>query len=182
MTDSPAAAIIIGLLCLVNIALTLAVVRRQNEQSRLLTQVISDRGEPASLDVLPGEQIGDFTATTVDGRPMSRSELRGSTLVAFMAPGCPSCEHSLPEFVSRAAAAPRGRDQVFAVVLGTSLGAGPMRDLLTPVAQVLTEEQERGPLARAFGVAALPAFALLADDTVVASYALPNRIPETIPA
>jgi len=174
--------VIIGLLCLVNIALTLAVVRRQNEQSRLLTQAVSDRGEPAALEVLPGDQVGDFAATTTDGRAMSRTDLRGSTLVAFMAPGCPSCEYSLPEFVSRAAGAPRGRDQVLAVVLGTSLGAGPMRDMLTPVAHVLTEEQERGPLARAFGVAALPAFALLEGDTVVASYALPDRIPDTIPA
>ncbi len=177
MTD-----VVIGLLVLANIALTLAVVRRQNDQSRLLTQMTSDRGEPAALDVMPGDQVGDFAATTVDGRAVSRTTLRGSTLVAFMAPGCPSCEHNLPEFVSRAATAPRGRDQVIAVVLGTSLGAGPMRDLLTPVAQVFTEEQERGPLARAFGVAALPAFALLEDDTVVASYPLADRIPETIPA
>ncbi len=173
---------IIGLLCLVNIALTLAVVRRQNEQGRLLTQVVSDRGEPAALDVLPGDQVGDFAATTADGRAVSRTDLKGSTLVAFMAPGCPSCEYSLPEFVSRAAAAPRGRDQVIAVVLGSSLGAGPMRDMLAPVAQVLTEDQDRGPLARAFGVAALPAFALLDGDTVVASYPLADRIPDTIPA
>jgi len=177
MTD-----VIIGLLVLVNVALTLAVVRRQNEQGRLLTQVVSDRGEPAALDVLPGDQVGDFAATTVDGRTLSRTDLRGSTLVAFMAPGCPSCEYSLPEFVSRAAGAPRGRDQVLAVVLGTSLGAGPMRDMLAPVAQVLTEDQDRGPPARAFGVTALPAFALLTDDTVVASYPLADRIPESIPA
>ncbi len=182
MTDSPAAAIIVGVLILVNIALTLALVRRQNEQGRLLAQVVSDRGEPAALDVLPGDRIGDFAATTVDGREMSRTHLQGSTLVAFMAPGCPSCEYSLPEFVSRAAAAPRGRDQVLAVVLGTSLGAGKMCEMLTPVAQVLTEEQERGPLARAFGVAALPAFALLSGDTVVASYPLADRIPDAIPA
>jgi len=174
--------VIIGLLLLANIALTLAVVRRQNEQSRLLTQSVSDRGEPAALDVLPGDQIGDFAATTVDGRAVSRTDLRGSTLIAFMAPGCPSCEYSLPEFVSRAATAPRGRDQVIAVVLGKSLGVAPMRELLNPVAHVLTEEQDKGPLARAFGVAALPAFALLDGDTMVASYSLADRIPDEIPA
>ena len=174
--------VIIGLLLLVNIALTLAVVRRQNDQGRLLTQVFSDRGEPAALDVMPGDRIGDFAVTTADGRAISRTDLQGSTLVAFLAPGCPSCEYSLPEFVTRAAAAPRGRDQVIAIVLGSSLGAGPMREILTPVAHVLTEEQERGPLAQAFGVAALPAFALLDGDTVVASYALPDRLPDAIPA
>ena len=174
--------LVIGVLCLVNIALTLAVVRRQNNQQKLLARIVSGSGEPAALEVLPGDRIGDFATTTLDGRAVSRTALTGSTLVAFMAPGCPSCEHNLPEFVTRAAAAPRGREQVLAVLLGSSLGAGPMRELLTPVAMVVTEEQEAGPLATAFGVAALPAFALLDGDTVVESYPLADRIPDAIPA
>ena len=180
--DPPMTELLIGLLLVVNIALTLAVVHRQNEQGKVLAQVVSDRGEPAALDVLPGDRVGEFEVTTMDGQAVSRTGLRGATLIAFMAPGCPSCEYSLPEFVSRAAAAPRGREQVIAVVLGTSLGAGPMREMLAPFARVITEEQERGPLAQAFGVAALPAFALLDGDTMVASYPLADRIPDAIPA
>jgi hypothetical protein len=57
-----------------------------------------------------------------------------------------------------------------------------MCELLAPVAQVLTEEEDRGPLARAFGVASLPAFAVLSGDTVVASYPLADRIPADLPA
>jgi hypothetical protein len=182
MTQSSVAAMILGALTLVNILLTLAVVRRQNDQSRLLAQLVSDGGEPTALDVLPGDRVGEFGATTIDGRTVSRAELKGSTLVAFLAPGCPSCEHNLPEFLSRAATAPRGRDQVLAVVLGRALGAPAMCELLAPVAQVLTEEEDRGPLARAFGVASLPAFAVLSGDTVVASYPLADRIPADLPA
>ncbi|MFB4315243.1 TlpA family protein disulfide reductase [Actinomadura sp. 21ATH] len=179
MTVSTAAVAVVGVLCLANIALTLAVIRRLNEQARLLSERgrAPAAGYPPPLEVEPGERVGDFTVTTMDGTPVSRADLRGSTLMAFMAPGCQSCEHSVPEFLARAGAAPGGRDRVLAVVLGKGPGRDELCAELAPVARVLTEEEENGPLVQAFGVGALPAFAVLAEDVMVASYALPERIP-----
>ena len=179
MTVSAAAITVVGVLCLANIALTLAVIRRLNEQGRLLAGGgrAPAPGYPPPLEVEPGERVGDFTVTAVDGEPVSRADLRDSTLMAFMAPGCQSCEHSLPEFLARAGSAPGGRDRVLAVVLGKGPGRDELCAELAPVARVLTEDEEGGPLVRAFGVGALPAFAVLAGDVVVASYALPERIP-----
>ncbi|GAA2431226.1 hypothetical protein GCM10010191_51190 [Actinomadura vinacea] len=179
MTVSTAAITVVGVLCLANIVLTLAVIRRLNEQGRLLAERgrAPAPGFPPPLEVEPGERVGDFTVTAMDGEPVSRADLRGSTLMAFMAPGCQSCEHSLPEFVARAGSAPGGRDRVLAVVLGNGPGREEMCAELAPVARVLTEEEEGGPLIRAFGVGALPAFAVLAEDVMVASYALAERVP-----
>lgn len=180
MTVSTAALAVVGALCLTNIALTLAVIRRLNEQGRLLTEpgrAPAARGYPPPLEVEPGTRVGDFAVTTLDGEPVSREGLRGATLMAFLAPGCQSCEHSLPEFVSRAESAPGGRDGVLAVVLGKGPGRDEMCAELAPVARILTEDEEGGPLVQAFGVGALPAFAVLADDVVVASYALAEQIP-----
>ncbi|SEG59398.1 Thiol-disulfide isomerase or thioredoxin [Thermomonospora echinospora] len=181
MTTATAAATIVGALCLINIVLTLGVIRRLNELGRLPARSAGSAAPPP-LEVPPGDRVGDFTVTAVDGELVSRADLKGSTLVAFMAPGCPSCEHSLPEFLSRAEAAPGGRDQVLAVVLGDMPDSGQMREQLAPVARVLVEQEEQGPLVRAFGVGALPAYALLSGDTMVASYASVERIPDTIPA
>lgn len=178
MTVSTAALVVVGALCLTNIALTLAVIRRLNEQAALLTgpgRAPAARGYPPPLDVEPGQRVGEFAVTALDGGPVSRADLRGSTLMGFLAPGCQSCEHSLPEFLARAA--PRGRDGVIAVVLGKGPGRDELCAELAPVARVLTEDEEGGPLVRAFGVGALPAFAVLADDVVVASYALAEQIP-----
>jgi hypothetical protein len=173
---------VVGVLCLVNIALMLGVIRRLNDHSRMLAEKAPGRAGPAPLGVPPGERVGDFTVTAVNGEPVSRSDLNGSTLIGFLAPGCPSCEAGLPEFITRAEAAAGGRDQVLAIVLGTSAGAGELCDQLAPVARVLTETEEGGPLVTAFGVGALPAFALLSGDTMVASYAIAERIPDAAPA
>ncbi|MFI0353126.1 TlpA family protein disulfide reductase [Actinomadura sp. 9N407] len=180
MTVSTAAITVVGVLCLANIALTLAVIRRLNEQGRLLAErgrAPAAAGYPPPLEVEPGARVGDFTVTAMDGEPVSRADLHGSTLMAFMAPGCQSCEHSLPEFVARAGSAPGGRDHVLAVVLGKGPGRDELCAELAPVARVLTEEEEGGPVIQAFGIGALPAFAVLAGDVMVASYALPERIP-----
>ena len=183
MPYATAAVTIVGALCLVNTVLLLAVIRRLGEHTRLLAEERPrGRAEPAPLDVRPGTRVGDFTASAFDGGRVSRADLKGTTLIGFMAPGCPSCEDSLPEFLVRARAVPGGRDQVVAVVLGKSAGAGELCEQLAPVARVLTEQEEGGPLVRAFGVGALPAFGLLSDDTMVASYALPERIPDIAPA
>lgn len=180
MTVSTAAIMVVGVLCLLDIALTLAVIRRLNEQGRLLAEpgrAPAARGHPPPLEIAPGERVGDFAVTTVDGEPVSRAGLRDTTLLAFLAPGCQSCEHSLPEFLARAGAAPGGRDGVLAVVLGKGPGRDELCAELAPAARVLTEDEEGGPLVRAFGVGALPAFAVLAGDVVVASYALAEQIP-----
>jgi hypothetical protein len=172
---------VVGVLCLINIALMLGVIRRLNDHSRMLAEKAPGRAGPAPLGVPPGERVGDFTVTAVNGEPVSRSDLNGSTLIGFLAPGCPSCEASLPEFITRAEAAMGGRDQVLAIVLGRSAAAGELCDQLARVARVLTET-EGGPLVTAFGVGALPAFALLSGDTMVASYAIAERIPDAAPA
>lgn len=173
---------IIAALGLANIVLTLLVIRRLGEHSRLLAENASARpasaaGWPAAIDVAPGEQVGDFAVTAFDGTPVSRGDLNGRTLVGFVAPGCPACDASLPDFIERAGAAEGGRDQVVAVVMGDARAAGEVCEQLAPVARVLTEDQEAGPLATAFGVGGLPAFALLAGDTVVASHSLIERLP-----
>ncbi|GLZ16300.1 TlpA family protein [Actinomadura sp. NBRC 104425] len=179
MSYATAAVTTVGALCLVNTVLLLAVIRRLGEHTRLLADG-RPRGpaEPAPLDVAPGTRVGEFAVTAADGALVTRDDLTGTTLIGFLAPGCPLCEDSVPGFLERAQAAPGGRDQVLAVVLGTSAGVGELCERLAPVARVLTESEEGGPLVRAFGVGALPAYGVLRDDVMVASYALPERIPD----
>jgi thiol-disulfide isomerase/thioredoxin len=182
MPFSDAEATVIGVLCLVNIALTLGVVRRLGEHGRLLAQRAVPPAEPGAIGISPGTRVGDFAVISADGRPVSRTDLTGPTLVGFMAPGCPACEFSLPSFITRAESVPGGRDNVLAVVMGSREGSREVCDRLAPVARIVTEEEEGGPLVRAFGVGGLPAFALLSGSTVVASHSLPERLPDTTSA
>lgn len=175
MSYATAAVTTIAVLCLVNIALTFGVIRRLGELAAVGGGGCGDDGPPVTLQ--PGAAVGDFSATTVDGKPLSRADLRGATLVGFLAPGCPRCEDGLPAFIARAESVTGGRDHVLAVVLGDREAGRRVWDRLAPVARVVAEAEERGPLVRAFGVDSLPAFVLLSGATVVAGNAIPERLP-----
>ncbi|MEU6024939.1 MauE/DoxX family redox-associated membrane protein [Micromonospora sp. NPDC047134] len=176
MAPSSVLLLVVTVLCLVNTTVLLVVLAQLRRQSTLLKVSIEGVENPEPIMLTAGATVGDFTATTVDGTPVSRAGLRGETLVGFLSPSCPACAESLPGFVARAEAIPR--EQTLAVVLGTGEAATQLCERLAPVAQVINEP-ERGPVARAFGVDGYPAFGLLSGDTVVASHFVLDRVPVT---
>lgn len=163
---------------LVNVALTLGVIRQLRTQRELLAGGLAVPAfEPPMLPA--GATIAEFRATTVDGQVVSNTDLGLGTLVGFLTPGCPACLESLPWFLRRAEAAGQ-RDQVLAVISGAGADQTDMCRRLAEVARVVVEE-ERGAVAQAFGVQNYPAFALMSGDTVVASHFVLDQIPETVP-
>jgi hypothetical protein len=111
----------------------------------------------------PGTVVADFAASAVDGEPVSRDLLAGTTLVGFISPKCPPCVEELPRFVASANGVPGGRDQVLAVVPGTPAEVADTVRALRDVARVVVEDHG-GPLAAAFGTRAFPSFCLLDGD------------------
>jgi hypothetical protein len=152
---------LIGLLCLLNLALMLGVIRRLREHSARISSGISAQPDPM-LSV--GEMVDEFTTTTVDGEPVSRDLLTGQTIVGFFDPDCELCHEHLPGFIAEAGAS--GRERALAVVRGSGDDATEMVALLTPAARVVTE-QRRGPVARAFHVKAMPSFCRLDESHVI---------------
>lgn len=177
MSYLPAAVTLVGVLGVLNLAVTLGLARRVRQQSELVAMSIEGVTNPKPIMLTAGRSVGEFDATTVDGEPVRSADLRGPTLVGFVSPGCPACAESLPAFVARAGTIPGGRRQVLAVVVGAPGTTGELRDRLAPVARVVAEPAG-GPVAVAFGVDGFPAFALLSDDTVVGSHFALDRIPE----
>lgn len=179
MTDLGVVVLVLGTLGLVNLVLTLAMIRRLREQSGLIRMSIEGATNPEPMMLTAGERVGSFTATTTTGDPVDRGDLRGPTLVGFLSPTCPMCLESLPGFVDRARAVPGGRDHVLAVLVGEQDEVTSLREALEPVAQVVVE-YVAGPVATAFGVIGFPALALLADDEVVASHFALERLPDAV--
>lgn len=163
---------LLGILCGANLLLTVGVVRRLREHTAKLAAV-PDWGQGPGMSVSPGEMVGDFLVTTIDGEPVAREILSGTTLVGFFAPGCPGCEERVPDFAGHARA--MGRDQALAVLAG----GGPLDDQQPGEASRLIDglggsarvviEDLQGPLTKAFGVSSFPSFALVSDGgTVIA--------------
>jgi thiol-disulfide isomerase/thioredoxin len=142
-----------GALTLLNLLLTFGVIRRLRE--RPANTIVATPGFPA-----PGTLIGDFTSRDLDGRPVSRSELSGRTLVGFFSPGCDACRDRLPDFVS--AAASFGPQRSLAIVMSDAASASDYLPSLTPAARVVLDDPD-GPLISAFAITAFPSFFVVGD-------------------
>jgi thiol-disulfide isomerase/thioredoxin len=166
-----AALVLVGLLGVVNLIFSFGVIRRLREHTGALDRLShggAGGGERPVMTV-PGAVVEDFAASTVDGEPVARDLLAGTTLVGFLTPSCQPCQERLPLFVERAKEFERA--QVLAVVVApdSDEDAPAVVEQLVGVARVVREPNS-GPLATAFGVQGFPAFGLVGPDgAVVAS-------------
>ncbi|BCL16545.1 TlpA disulfide reductase family protein [Micromonospora sagamiensis] len=168
-----AAAVLVGLLATVNLLFTIGVVRRLREHTTELAELRSRGGAGGGVAgaavALPVDaRIGEFTATSVDERPVDLVGLGERPLVGFFSPQCQPCKERLPGFVEYAASRAGGADNVLAVVAGTPQEAAETVEQLRQVATVVVEP-DQGPVQKAFGVNGFPAFLLVENAVVAAS-------------
>ncbi|KAB2339802.1 TlpA family protein disulfide reductase [Actinomadura rudentiformis] len=139
--------VLVGLLCVIDLLLTIGVIRRLREHTELLRV----RNEPpGGLPV--GSIVDEFAGADTDGRPVTRDSLPAGTLVAFLSSGCAPCEEMKPRFVE--AAGMDGEPQALAVVSGP--GSRELAAQLSAVARVVVEDDTSGPVCAAFQVQAFP--------------------------
>lgn len=174
--------VLVGTIAILNLLLTVGVIRRLREHTEQLANRAAQGGPPMEMMAPAGEQVGEFAATTIDGEPVSRDLLSGRTLVAVFVPHCPACQERMPEFLSYAKDFPGGRGQVLAVLGGEPAEVESYRSQLAPVARVVIEP-DLGPVAGALRVSGYPTFGLLdAGGTVVASGPAVAQLPAVDPA
>ena len=166
-----AAVVLVGVLVVVDLVLTLGVVRRLREHSALISQALEGTGQVADFMLPAGSRLPELRATTVDG---AAAPAAGPLLIGFFSPGCKACVQRLPGFVEYA----KGFD---GAVLGVAVGAAADVDdivgTLAPVADVVIEPPD-GPLSTALQVKGMPAMATVGPDgVVVASGYEPAALP-----
>lgn len=170
---------VVGVVAVLNLLLTVGVIRRLREHTERLSSL---GGPPGAAMLAAGQRVGEFATTTIDGEPVARDLLSGRTLVGAFTPGCGACTERLPDFLARAKDFPGGPARVLAIVAGDSAGAASYRDQLAEVARVVVEPPG-GPLLTALKVSRFPAFGLLdAEGVVVASGWTLDHLPLESPA
>lgn len=154
-----AAVVVLTLLVAVDLVLTLGVVARLREHTRLLAE-----RPPADDPVVrpAGDAVPPFAAVTTAGAPVTRDDV---TLAGFFSPHCGVCAERIPGFLRYAERLAPGR--TIAVVVGEPAEAAAYAGSLAAVGVVV--EPEDGPVAAAFAVRGYPAFCLLDDAGVVAA-------------
>jgi hypothetical protein len=158
----------VGILSLLNLAFTAAVVRRLREHERTLAGYATMPVWPSAPLRAVGERIDSFEMVTVDGDRVARETLADGTLVGFFDPDCDACHEQLPGFLASARVVPGGRSATLAVVGGAD-GADDLVGQLRRVARVVVDSRG-GQVQRAFGVQMFPAFCRLGVNQVIAAH------------
>lgn len=172
-----AAVVIVGVLCLLDLVLTLGVVRRLREHNALL--VAGARGPSAAITALQvGQKPGAFSVTTVDGPRVSGPA--GLRLVAFFSTHCSACPERVPPLVEYLASNAISRESVLTVIEGGEFSLPAYFSGLSAVSQVCAGSD--GDLVfAAFQASGYPAFCLLnGDGTLVASGIHPEMLTESV--
>ncbi len=147
----------VGVLCLIDLVLTVGVIRRLRAHEEMLS---ARPVASPSIVLPPGATIGGFSAVSTDGVHVSDETLTEPVLVGVFSPGCSACHDRLPQFAERARSFPGGRGNVLAVLVGTEEEVAEERRTLEPVALVLIEEYGTG-LTKALQVNGFPSLALV---------------------
>ncbi|MEU7134936.1 hypothetical protein [Streptomyces sp. NPDC046261] len=172
---------LVGALCLLDLLLTVGLIRRLRAQPAPRTA--ADRFADDGM-LPPGALVGAFETRTVDGRPLHSRDLGTGTVVVFLSPGCPPCHEQLPRVAAALGAAPARR--AVAVVAGGADGDAETEQMLKelgPVARVV-HESGTGPVTEAFAVRGFPAMCRVraAGDELVVEAVGEHVLPAPLPA
>ncbi|MFG1810798.1 hypothetical protein [Streptomyces sp. NPDC049040] len=151
---------LLSVMCLLTLVLTLGVIRRLREHTKLMDALYEAidlmGGPPGPRGALgAGELVGEFDATTMDGDRVTRELLPEGAVVAFLSADCGGCRDQLPEIASWAAA--QERRQVVAVLDARSGDPEELVTALSPVARMIVGDDVPA-VGKAFGVQAFPTF------------------------
>jgi hypothetical protein len=171
MTPLAVAVIIVGILCLLNLLLTLGVLRRLREHAALLSRTPIDDPEPG---LAIGEQPAAFAAVTTAGRAVTGPA--GLRVVAFFSSSCSVCPGKVAPFAQYVRSRQLDPESVLAVV--DAGGAESYLAQLAPVTRICVEPHG-GAISAAFAVTGFPAFFLLDPDGVILTSGYdPDSLPE----
>lgn len=132
-----AAVVLVGVLCALDLLLTVGVIRRLRVHTGEIEALRSSQAPPdSSLPV--GSPVPAFEAVDADGAPIATAELAGgSYLLAFLATDCHACKDQLAQLASYAGRMAGARRRVLAIVDGPPEEAGEYRRQLGGVARLV---------------------------------------------
>ncbi|HIV57631.1 MAG TPA: redoxin domain-containing protein [Candidatus Stackebrandtia faecavium] len=159
---------ILTVVALLNLLLTLGLIKRFREVDQIVADLNAVEHEP----MLPtGSAIDEFEAETVDSETITHASLTEGTIVGFFNPTCETCHGHIPTFSEVAASLPDGRNQALAVVQHND-DPDELDEMVTPLSKAarVVVQPKRGTVWRAFGVQATPAFCQLGRDQLIAKH------------
>ncbi|MDA0637660.1 hypothetical protein OUY22_29995 [Nonomuraea sp. MCN248] len=168
-----------GLLCLINLVLTLAVIRRLRDHTERLG--VLQAGDPSQALLAPGTSLPTLRAESVDGETID-SRVTSPEVVALLSTECSVCLEQLPDLVGLITDRRLDRPAAVAVIMGDdSAQAEQLVEKLLPIASVVRQPWG-GPIEKAFQARAFPAFYLASEGVVRAASISVADLDRPVPA
>jgi hypothetical protein len=155
-----AAVVVVGVLCVLDLLLTVAVIRKLRALSAARAATAADGALPQ-----PGTIIGGLDASDVTGHLVDDTWLRGTKLVILMSATCSACMTQLPSAKAYAGTFPGGRDAVLIAVDGQGGHSAEIVSALDGLGRLVTGPSAAS-VAATFNVTGFPGFVLVADARV----------------
>ena len=150
---------------LFNLLLTLALVRRTS----------STQSRPPQPDWLqPGEPAPDFTAETLDGKPVTLATYAGRAVVfLFVSPACGSCREYLPSYNAVGPVARQAERELVLVSVASRTETREFVDEFAITLPVIVAPQEESSFMEDYKFAETPTFCAIDAQGAVQSSGLP---------
>jgi hypothetical protein len=164
-----AAVAVVGVLCLFDLILTVAVIRKLRDHSARLSRVTL----PATL--LPaGTEVAEVATVDRYGEAIDGAWLRnGMKLVIFMSATCSACIDQLPDAAARAGGFPGGPDSILTAVVGADGNSAEIVSAFDGIAR-LVQGAQVDSVVSAFQVSAYPSYFVLDNGRIeVATHSAP---------
>jgi thiol-disulfide isomerase/thioredoxin len=160
------AVVVLAAIVVLNLAVTVAVIRRLREQRNPPPDAAGDDAAMAGGPDI-GAHVPDFTATTDQGTPMSRADLPDRTVIGFFSTSCSACTEDAPRFTAAAQAlAENGVAALSVVQRKRGDDAEELVSALAPGGPVVVEPAP-GPVLRGWRVSTTPAYFLVGPGGAV---------------
>jgi peroxiredoxin len=158
-----AAVVLVGVLCLLDLLLTVAVIRRLREHAERLDRL----GAAPTPDavITPGTPAPAFETAATDGGAVTQHDLGGG-LLAFMSVTCTACKEQLPRFERYVADAGLPRSKVLVVVVDSDTPPAEYVAGLERFATVVVEQHE-GTVGAPWQANAFPTFYSIDEQLTV---------------
>jgi hypothetical protein len=168
-----AAVLVLTALVLLDLALTLAVIRRLREQAEQRTAAPVD----PYVQQLVGREVPEASAVATDGTEVTAELLRATSFVAFVATGCGTCHDELPQLRSHLEQRRSAGAQALVVVDGD--GDDELVTALQDVVPVVVESYGEGDrsLIGGFEVSGFPTYLELEGRTVTQVLMTMSAVP-----
>ncbi|GGL03610.1 peroxiredoxin family protein [Planomonospora parontospora] len=163
-----AALTLCAVLTVLNLILTLGVIRRLRDHTDRFTELAGAGTVPEPI-IGVGTPIPSFTATSVTGERITDAQLAEGGMVGFFSTTCSTCEEWAPRFASAARSLPGGRSRTMVVVVAPSEEDAARMTAEFEGAATVVREVADGPLATAFKVFGYPAMCRVGGDGTVAA-------------